>query len=155
MKLCQMLISGYTRLPVIIMSAVLLGACGGGDDAASVTGGTAYSSNTAATGAVAVTSASTGSVSSQGMTGSIGLSWTAPVARADGTPLSLADINGYRIYYGTAAGNYPNRIDVPDGTATSATVTGIPVGSYYLVMTTYDVNGIESSYSQAIRKTAS
>ena len=72
----------------------------------------------------------------------------------DLTPLSLSDINGYRIYYGASAGNYPNSADVTDGTATSVTVTGVPVGTYYLVMTTYDVAGRESRYSSAVRKTA-
>ena len=45
-------------------------------------------------------------------TGSLTLQWTAPVARADGTPLYLADIDGYRIFYGASANNYPNRLEV-------------------------------------------
>ncbi len=87
-------------------------------------------------------------------TGSFNLSWTAPTTRSDGTPLSLADIDGFRIYYGTSRGNYPNSINVNDGSAQSAVVKDIPVGSYYMVMTTYDVNGLESSYSSAISKAA-
>ena len=87
-------------------------------------------------------------------TGSLTLQWTAPVTRTDGTPLSLADIDGYRIFYGDSAGNYPNRLDVPDGTAQSATITDIPVGTYYIVMTTYDVDGRESAYSSMVAKTA-
>jgi len=85
-------------------------------------------------------------------TGSLDLSWTAPVARADGTPLSLADINGYRIYYGSSDGNYPESVEISDGTAQSATVTGIPVGSYHVVMTTYDTDGRESNYSPSVVK---
>ncbi|MGB7933040.1 MAG: discoidin domain-containing protein [Gammaproteobacteria bacterium] len=87
-------------------------------------------------------------------TGSITLQWTAPVTRADGTPLSLADIDGYRIYYGDSAGNYPNRLEVSDGTAQSATITDIPVGTYYIVMTTYDIGGLESAYSSMVAKSA-
>jgi len=87
-------------------------------------------------------------------TGTLTLQWTAPVTRADGTPLSLADIDGYRILYGDSAGNYPNRLEVPDGTAQSATITDIPVGTYYIVMTTYDVDGRESAYSSMVAKTA-
>jgi hypothetical protein len=82
------------------------------------------------------------------------LQWTAPVTRTDGTPLSLADIDGYRIFYGNSAGNYPNRLEVPDGTATSATITDLPVGSYYIVMTTYDVSHRESAYSLMVAKTS-
>ena len=87
-------------------------------------------------------------------TGSITLHWTAPVTRTDGTPLSLADIDGYRIYYGDSAGNYSNRLEVSDGTAQSATITDIPVGSYCIVMTTYDVDGRESAHSSMVTKTA-
>jgi len=86
-------------------------------------------------------------------TGNMDLSWTAPVARTDGTPLSLADINGYRIYYGASAGNYTESADIADGTARSATVTDIPVGTYHVVMSTYDVGGRESGYSSSIIKT--
>ena len=83
-------------------------------------------------------------------TGSITLSWNAPVARSDGTPLSLADIDGYRIHYGTSAGSYTNHVDLADGSAQSVVLTDLPVGTYYLVMTTYDVDGRESSYSDVI-----
>jgi hypothetical protein len=86
-------------------------------------------------------------------TGSLTLQWTAPVSRTDGTPLSLADIDGYHIYYGVSAENYTNRLDVSDGTAQSATITDIPVGTYYVVMTTYDVGGLESAYSSMAVKT--
>jgi hypothetical protein len=85
-------------------------------------------------------------------TGSLTLQWSAPVTRADGTPLSLADIDGYHIYYGVSAGYYPNSIDLADGTAQAATVNNLPVGTYYIVMTTYDVSGLESAYSSAVTK---
>ena len=88
------------------------------------------------------------------LTGSLTLQWSAPVTRADGTPLSLSDIDGYRIYYGASAGNYPNRIDVADSTAQTATITDMPVGPYYLVMTTYDVSGLESAYSSMVTRNA-
>lgn len=81
------------------------------------------------------------------------LNWTAPVARADGSPLSLADIDGYRIYYGTSAGNYSTSVDITDGSRTSVTVTGVPAGSYHVVMTTYDTSGVESVYSPEVLKT--
>ena len=85
--------------------------------------------------------------------GSMTLQWTAPVTRADGTPLSLADIDGYHIYYGTSAENYSNQLDVADGTAQTVTITDIPVGTYYIVMTTYDDSGLESDYSSMVIKT--
>jgi len=85
-------------------------------------------------------------------TGSVTLSWTAPVARSDGTPLSLADIAGFRVYYSASPGSYPYSIEVADGSATSVTVTNIPVGTSYMVMTTYDNGDRESAYSPEISK---
>jgi hypothetical protein len=89
-----------------------------------------------------------------GTTGSFTLNWTAPVARADGTPLSLADIDGYRIYYGKKPGAYNQNVNIADGRTLSATVKNIPAGGYYVVMTTYDVKGLESGYSREISKQA-
>ncbi|MEZ5543436.1 MAG: putative Ig domain-containing protein [Pseudomonadota bacterium] len=86
--------------------------------------------------------------------GSFTLSWTAPTGRSDGTALSLSEIGGYHIYYGTTAGNYPNSVDVSDGSATTATVQGLTVGTYHAVMTSYDSNGLESARSADIVKQA-
>ena len=86
-------------------------------------------------------------------TGSASISWTAPVARADGSPLSLAEIEGYRVYYGESEGDYPNRIDVSDGTAVELTLSELPPGTHYFVMTTYDNAGRESVFSPVIIKT--
>jgi len=86
--------------------------------------------------------------------GSFSLTWTAPVTRTDGAPLSLADIDGYRIHYGTSAGKYPATVDIKDGSAQSTTVNDIPTGTYYLVMTTYDTSGSESDYSAEVVKVA-
>ena len=85
--------------------------------------------------------------------GSFTLNWAAPAARSDGTPLSLADIAGYRVYYSESPGSYLNSVAVTDSSATSITVTDIPVGTYYMVMTTNDSGGRESGYSPEILKT--
>ena len=138
----------FFSIPVIIVVAVLLSACGGGSSGTS-SDATIVSDNAVETVPEPVSEPVSGTV-----TGAIDLTWTAPSTRADGTPLSLAEISGYRIYYGESEGDYPNSADVADGSATSATVTDIPVGNYYLVMTTYDVDGRESGYSSAIQKTA-
>jgi len=67
--------------------------------------------------------------------------------------LSLSEIAGYRIYYGVSPGSYSNSIDVTNATQTKA-VTNLPVGTYYVVVTTRDTGGRESGYSQMITKTA-
>lgn len=78
------------------------------------------------------------------------LSWTAPAEREDNQPLSLSEIAGYRIYYGTAQGDYQNEIDVNDGSAEGYTFSDLPKGTYYIVVTTYDTDGRESLYSPEI-----
>jgi hypothetical protein len=66
--------------------------------------------------------------------------------------LSLADIAGFRVYYSESSGSYPYSVEVADGSATSITVRDIPVGTNYMVMTTYDSGGRESGYSPEISK---
>ena len=63
-------------------------------------------------------------------TGSVSLSWTAPVSRADGSALALSEISGYTVYYGTSSGNHPNSLTINDGSATSATITDLPLGTF-------------------------
>ncbi len=57
-----------------------------------------------------------------------------------------AGVTGYYIHYGTATGNYTNRIDA--GLASSAVVNSLRVGAtYYFVTTAYTASGMESGYS--------
>lgn len=141
---------------VVVMQLVACGGGGGGGSGASGSGsGTVSSSGTSTAASSSTSTSTTSGQSSPTATGSLSLSWVAPVARADGTPLSLADIDGFHIYYGNKPGNYPNRVKVTDGTAQRATLKNLASGTYYIVMTTYDVNGLESSRSGMVKKTAS
>ena len=126
-------------------------------DAVQVTSGGTSSGGTTST---STTSGSTtsGSTTVSGtsdpvQSGKLTLRWTAPVTRTDGTPLSLADIDGYRVHYGQSAGNYTHHFTLADGTAQTVILTDLPVGTYHLVMTTYDVDGRESGYSSVVSKT--
>lgn len=85
-----------------------------------------------------------------GSSPALGLTWVAPSEREDDTGLSLSEIAGYRIYYGTEAGNYQNQFVVNDGSAEQAQIVGVPSGVYYLVMTTIDMDGRESPYSPEV-----
>ena len=134
-----------TLLATIFIATQLV-ACGGGGSGSDVVASSSTGSS------VPLSSDVSDSNSVAPATGNFRLSWTAPTTRSDGTPLSLADIDGFRIYYGKSKGSYPNSVDVRDGSAQSAVVKNIPVGSYYVVMTTYDVTGLESGYSSAISK---
>ena len=141
MTIQQFIRSRFTKALISLLMAAQLVACGGGgkDSSPVVTSSSTTPSST--------------TPSTPVVTGSATLSWTAPVARADGSPLSLADIEGFRIYYGTSAGNYPDSVDIDDGTAVQLTLNNLPVGTYHLVMTTYDVTGRESVFSPEVIKT--
>lgn len=82
--------------------------------------------------------------------GALNLAWVAPSERADNTGLSLSEIAGYRIYYGTETGNYQNQFEVDDAYADQAQIEDVPSGAYYLVMTTVDTDGRESPYSSEV-----
>jgi VCBS repeat-containing protein len=82
----------------------------------------------------------------------VSLSWVAPSQREDGTPLSLSEITGYKVYYGTAQGQYPNSTTINDSTAVGHTFTNLPAGTYYFVVTTIDTEDRESGYSPEIKK---
>lgn len=55
-------------------------------------------------------------------------------------------ITGYRVYYGTASGNYTNSLTVAN--VTTATVSGLTAGvTYYFAVTDTDAAGLESPFS--------
>ena len=131
-----------------------LAACGGGGAGTSTTKKVpdAYRADTPSN----QTTTLKGTGDTEGVkTGEIELSWSAPATRTDGEPLVLSDIKGYRIYYGAEEGEYIRGADIKDGSAESVTITDVPVGEYYVVMTTLDSNGVESDYSGAVMKTVS
>jgi hypothetical protein len=80
------------------------------------------------------------------------LSWIAPVAREDESPISTAEIGGYRMYYGTAPNDYTQQIDINDGTTVKLALEDLPSGTYYFVITTIDLEGRESVFSNMVTK---
>lgn len=81
------------------------------------------------------------------------LTWNAPVAREDGTPLLLTELGGYRVYFGTVEGYYPNRVDIDCETGTLDGSLPTAAGTYYYVITAYDTDGRESTYSTVVTAT--
>ncbi len=92
--------------------------------------------------------------SSADQTGSVSLSWAAPTARSDGTPLAFSEIAGYSIHYGSAPGEYSSTIGIDDPSTTSVTIADLPVGTYHFVLTALDTSGQESDYSGVVSKAA-
>lgn len=57
-----------------------------------------------------------------------------------------SDLAGYKVYWGTASGTYPNSQNA--GNATSYTITGLTDGTkYYIAVTAYDTEGNEGAKS--------
>lgn len=80
------------------------------------------------------------------------VTWVAPAAREDNSPISMAEIAGYRIYYGEIQGEYQNQYEVDDAydNDLDPTELGLSSGVYYLVITTVDTDGRESNFSEEV-----
>ena len=81
--------------------------------------------------------------------GTATLVWDPPTTNEDGTLLN--DLAGYRVYYGTAPGAYGPAIDVV-GIATTYTMSGMGLGTYYFAVKAYDIWGNESDFSNIVSK---
>jgi chitodextrinase len=70
-------------------------------------------------------------------------------------PVTVANLAGYRVYFGTAPGSYlqPLGQGVNVGNSTTHTVTGLNRGTrYYFAVTAFDASNGESAYSTEIFK---
>jgi len=84
-------------------------------------------------------------------TSSATLSWTPPTTNADGS--RLTNLSGYRVYWGTAAGSYPNSVTLDNAGLTSYVVTDLAPGTYYFVVTARNSAGVESAFSNVASTT--
>ena len=84
-------------------------------------------------------------------TGSVTLSWLPPTQNTDGSP--LADLAGYRVYWGPAPGNYPNSVTVPNAGLATYVVGQLTPAVWHFAVTAYTNAGIESAYSNVASKT--
>ena len=87
----------------------------------------------------------------QASPGSATVSWTAPTQNADGTVLT--NLAGFRIYYGTSPGNYPNQITINNPGVTTRVVNNLAPGTWYFVSTAFNSSGVESDFSNVAMKT--
>lgn len=84
-------------------------------------------------------------------TGSVTLSWAAPTQNEDGTPLT--DLAGYKLYWGTTLGNYPNSVTIDNPGVTTYVVENLASGTYVFVATAFNNSGFESRFSNTTTKT--
>jgi hypothetical protein len=83
--------------------------------------------------------------------GSATLSWTPPTLNTDGSPLT--NLAGYRVYWGPAAGNYPNSLTLNNAGLTSYVVSNLAPGTYHFVVAARNSAGAESAVSNSGSKT--
>ena len=82
--------------------------------------------------------------------GAMSLSWEVPIENTDGS--SLDNLSGFRIYYGLAAGDYPNMIEITTPGLTSYVIEDLSPGTYYVVATALNADGTESANSNMVIK---
>ena len=83
--------------------------------------------------------------------GSARLTWTPPTTNTNGTPLT--NLAGYRVRWGTAAGNYPNVVTLNNPGLTAYVVENLVPGTYFFVVTALNSTGVESQFSNVASKT--
>jgi len=92
--------------------------------------------------AIAVTQISTGSAT---------LSWQPPTQNTDGS--TLANLDGYKIYYGTSAGTLNQVVDVGNAGLTTYVVQNLTSGTtYYFALKAYTTDNAESDMSNVASK---
>jgi hypothetical protein len=80
---------------------------------------------------------------------SVMVSWTPPTTNKDGS--SLTNLTGYRIMYGTQAGNYSQTVTVDSAGITSFMLENLEAGrQYHVVMVSVNASGAESDVSQEV-----
>jgi Putative Ig domain len=84
-------------------------------------------------------------------TGSATLSWLPPTTNIDGSPLT--NLAGYRVYWGTSVGDYPNSVTLNNPGLSSYIVANLVPGTHYFVATALNTAGTESLFSGVGSKT--
>lgn len=114
----------------------------------------AFSTILAASGCISGGGSSSGSSGSQTTTtgeptdASVTVSWVPPTTRQDGSPISLSELAGYEIRYGTTDGVIDEAMKISDQSQTTARIALERTGTYYFMIRTFDTEGRFSSYSE-------
>jgi hypothetical protein len=76
------------------------------------------------------------------------VSWAKPTSNSDGTVLT--DISGYRVIYGTSASNLSQSVNVAGASNTSASISSLALGTYYVAVMTLNAAGVASNASGVV-----
>ena len=77
------------------------------------------------------------------------LNWTEPSENQDGSPIS--GLAGYRIYHGSAPGNYEQIVEITDPTVTNYRFD-LPSGAHFFVVGAIAADGVEGVNSNEVSK---
>ena len=80
------------------------------------------------------------------------LTWSAPTARVDGTPLPLNELAGYSVLWGPATRTYTGLATVEGGGSLSYRVTELPPGTWYFAVVARTTDGLQSAPSAEVSK---
>jgi hypothetical protein len=84
-------------------------------------------------------------------TGSATLTWLPPTTNVDGTPLT--NLAGFKVYWGTAPGNYPSSATIMNPGLTRYVVENLTPNTYYFAVKAVNTAGTESVFSNTESKT--
>lgn len=135
------------KIILTLLTVSMLAACSGGS------GGSDSSPDTGQTGGNTPGSGSgSGSGGSTPNEKSLLLSWSIPTTRSDGSPLQMAEIGGYEIYYfldGSSQDN-DNIVTITSPQVTEYETPSLSPGTYYFAISTFDSEGIYSELSPTV-----
>jgi hypothetical protein len=83
--------------------------------------------------------------------GTATLSWQAPTTNTDGA--ALTDLSGYRIYYGTDAGDLTASVQLTGVGLQTYVIDGLGTGTWYFAIKAVTSTGVESALSEIVSKT--
>ncbi|WP_273427004.1 PA14 domain-containing protein [Marinobacter sp.] len=81
--------------------------------------------------------------------GSVTLTWTAPLTRLDGSSIALSEIASYTIDYGQDVNSLQQSVNI-GGDQTSYTFDGLASGTWYFTIKVLDTNGLSSPPSSPV-----
>lgn len=80
------------------------------------------------------------------------LSWTAPLTRENGESLSMGEIAGFEVVYGTSAETLDQNLAIGDASVDELLVDELTEGTWYFAIRTLDTDGNRSRLSEVVHK---
>ncbi|MEX0606307.1 MAG: hypothetical protein WD623_15455 [Marinobacter sp.] len=80
------------------------------------------------------------------------LTWTAPLTRVNGESLSMGEIAGFEVVYGTSADTLDQALAIGDASIDELLVDQLESGTWYFAVRTLDTDGNRSQLSEVVNK---